>query len=798
MKHALRQLAKNPGFTSVALATLALGIGVNTTAFTMLNRLLLQSLPYRDPGSLVQVWSNVARNGYVGTSAGDFFDEKEQNTVFVDMAAYVPGNTFSLAEPGQPALQANGVAMTGNFFDVLGVQPEMGRTPSAGEEARLEPVTLLSDFFWRQHYGADPRILGRAVRLDSKQYTVIGVMPPSLDDPTLFGGRPCVFPLDPIRAIRSLRGYGWYTVVARLRPGVTLKAAQGQLAVLAARFARDHPATNQGRDLKVIAFPTNEMGGTGSELTWMTLGLSGLVLLIACTNLANLQLVRTTRRTQEIAIRLSLGCPRSRLVGMLLLESLIVSVAGGALGILVAKWSNSYVAGYFGVDMSLNLRVIAFTLLISLATGALFGTVPAWIASRTDINASLKSGGRGSTSDGSRHWMRRGLVAVELGMALTLLAGAGFFVVGIYRITHRDLGWDTTHELMGDIGLDKDHFGEGNDPRSAAFADRARAALQAIPGVQAVSISSGSPAWGTRREPFRIEGQPPPEKGRENYAGYFSVSPGWFEVYGVKLVRGRKFTDADRAGAAPVAMVNEAMAAKYWPGEDPIGKRIGGTDPANPNWAEVVGVVRGFKGGAEFYNLDSNGLRFMRPWAQDHDRYFVFCLRTSGPPGIYKDAVRNVMGLLTPDLALGQLDTIDDVLAADVAYFTFLRTLLEEIAGLGLLLSAVGIYGVVANLAAERTKEVGVRMALGAQPAGLIWLFLKDGAQLAAIGAALGLVASFILMNVLGKLLPVVPGGDPRVVMGVACLLVVVALFACWLPAWRITRISPTIALRSE
>lgn len=798
MKYALRQLAKSPGFLVVALMTLALGIGVNTTAFTVLNRLLLQSLPFRDPSSLVQVWSTLPRNGYVGTAPADYFDIKEQNTVFEDIAAYVPGASMSFAETGQPAVQKSGVAMTANFFTVLGVRPQLGRTPSAEEEDRLEPVTLLSDYFWRQHFGADPNVLGRAVRLDSKQYTIIGVMPASLDDPLLFNGRPHFFSLDPAKVNRELRGNGWYTIVARLRPGVTLTQAQGELKVLAARFAHDHPKTNQDRGLQVITFPTNQMGKEGSELTWMTLGLSGLVLLIACSNLANLQLVRTTRRAQELAVRLALGCPRRRLIKMLLWESLIVSVVGGALGIVVAKWSNVYVARFFDLDMPLDLRVIGFTLFVSLFTGALFGTVPAWMASRTDINVALKAGSRGGTSGVSRHWLRQGLVVVELGMALTLLAGAGFFVSGIYRLTHRELGWNPTNEIIGTIALDHDHFGEERDPRSVVFSDRIRVALQAIPGVLATGISSGSPAWGTRTEPFRIEGQPAPEKGHETYAGYFSVSPGWFEVYGFHIVQGREFTDADRAGSPLVAIVSESMAKKYWPGENPLGKRVGGTDASDPQWAEVVGVIKDFKGGAEFYNLNSNGLRFVRPWAQDNHRFIVFCVRTAGPPGPYKESIRKAMGLLTPDLALGQLDTIDEVMASLYAYFAFLRRLLLQIALLGLLLSAIGIYGVVANLATERTKEIGIRMALGAEPRGLVWLFLKNGIQLAVIGAGVGLVASFILLNVLSKLVPVVPGNDAWVVIGVACLLVVVALVACWVPARRITKINPTIALRTE
>jgi predicted permease len=798
MRFALRQLAKNPGFTVVALLTLALGIGVNTTAFTILNRLLLQSLPFHDPAGLVQVWAAVPRDDTAGHAPADFFDEQEQNTVFSGMAAYIPGSSISFAEPGQPALTEGSVEATANFFSVLGVQPVLGRLPSADEEARFVPVTMVSNAFWRQHYNADPGILGRTVRLAGKSYTVIGVMPPSLDDPVLFNAPPGFFPLNPMKLNRDLRDGGWYTVAARLKPGVTLQQAQAEMTVMAARFAKDHPKTNKGRTFRVIPFPTTSMGSTGTQMTWMVLALSGLVLLIACVNLANLQLVRTTRRSQEIGIRLALGCSRAQVIGMLVLESVILAVAGGALGIFIALWSNAYVARYFSIDMPLDLRVIGFTFGVSLATGVLFGTFPAWLASRTDINASLKSGGRGATSGRSRHWLRQSLVVVQIGMALTLLAGAGYFVSGIYRLSHRDLHWDTAHELVAFIELDHDHYGEVRDPRSAVFGDRVKAALLAIPGVEAVDLSRGSPAWGSPKEPYRIEGQPAPEKGHEDNAGHFIFGPDFFKVHGVRLVAGRMFRDSDTLTTPPVVIVNEAMAQKLWPGQDPLGKRIGGVDPAAPRWAEVVGVMSDFESAGEFYDRSGNAMKFAEPWAQNSHRFMIFTVRTFGDPAAVRESVRKAMGLLAPDIALSNLDTVPEVMGYELHYFSFIRRVLTQIAGLGLLLSAIGIYGVVANLASERTKEIGIRMALGAQPNALIWLFLKSGIQLAGAGAVLGVGAAYALVVILGRMLPQVPGRDPRVIAGVALLLFAVAVISCWLPARRTTKISPTVALRTE
>ena len=798
MKYAFRQLAKNPGFTVVALVTLALGIGVNTTAFAVLNRLLLQALPFREPGRLVQIWADYAQNGRGGQAPGDYFDERDQNTVFENVAAYVQGGRQSLAEPGQPPVQYGAVPVTANFFPLFGIQPQLGRAFTVEEENRLEPVAVISEAFWREHYNSDPKVLGQTAKLNSKSYTIVGVMPRALDDATLFGGKPAFWTLDQTRVNLNLRNLAWYTVAARLKPGVTIEQAQAEMTLLAERMARDNPKTNKGRGLKVLPYPSSLMMGTDAQLTWLVMALSGMVLLIACVNLANLQLVRTLRRTQEIGVRIALGCPRAKLLKMLLTESVVLSVAGGVLGLLVAKWSIAYVARFFGFDMPLDLRVMGFTFLVSLLTGAVFGTVPAWIAARTDVNASLKAGGRGATLDRSRHWLRQGLVVVELGLALTLLAGAAFFVAGIHQLTHQDLGWRADNVLVGYLELDHDHYGEHGDPRSLLFGERMINELQALPGVEAVELSMDSPAWSFRGSPFRVEGQPAPEVGKETYAGSTSVTPGFFKVYGIRLIQGRNFRETDRPGSPDVVIINESMAGKFWPGENPIGKRIGGIDPAAPAWAEVIGVMSDFRGAAEFYDPSRNSFKFIRPWAQNTHRFITFNVRTTGEPEAFKDTVRKAVGLLAPEVALTEFSTVKETMALEVSYFTFLRQVLMQISMLGLLLAAVGIYGVVANLASERTKEIGIRLALGAQARDIIWLFLKNGVQLALIGATLGLGASYFLLKLLQKMLPAMPGTNPWTVIGVAFILVAIAILASWLPARRTTRISPTVALRAE
>jgi predicted permease len=587
-------------------------------------------------------------------------------------------------------------------------------------------------------------------------------------------------------------------VTARLKPGITSEQAQAEMTAIAKRLAHDNPTSNEGRGFKVVPYPKNAMEGIGANLAWLVLALSGMVLLIVCANLANLHLVRMMSRTHEIGVRIALGCPQSTLIRLLLAESLVVSLLGGALGLLVAKWSNSYVANFYGVDMPLDLRVIGFTFLISLVVGTAFGIVPAWIASRTDVSATLKAGGRGTTTDRSRHWIRQGLVTVELSLALLLLTAAGFFVVGIYRLTHRDLGWDAPQTIVGFLALDHDHYGEQRDARSLVFGENLVRRLQSVPGVESVAISSGAPAWGFNQVPFRPEGQPAPERGKEIFAGRSESTSDFLKTYGIQLVSGRNFTEADRPGSPKVVIVNQALAAKFWPGEDPIGKRVGETDPAKPDWAVVVGVMRDFKGAAEFFDPAASSYKILQPWAQNTHRFINFHVRMATNAEGSIELIRKVVAELAPDVALSQLATVPQVLTGEMSYFTFLRRLLLQISVLGLLLAGVGTYGVIASLASERRLEVGIRMALGAQPNDVRWLFLKNGLQLALIGSAIGTVLSLWVLSILAKTLPMVPGRSLWLVLSVAGFLIAIAGLASWLPARRSTQVDPTVALRGE
>ncbi|HVU17822.1 MAG TPA: ABC transporter permease [Candidatus Didemnitutus sp.] len=799
MKHALRQLVKNPGFTVVALATLMLGIGVNTTAFTALNRLFLQFVPFRDPSRLVQIFSTTPRNALGTQTPGDYFDLRDQNQSFTGAAAFVVGSHASLAEPGEPAIHVTAIRVTANFFPVIGVEASLGRTFTLDEERRYDSVAVISHQFWREHYASDAAILGKTVRLDSRMYTIVGVMPPALDDPTLFNGDPGFWILDPTALNHELRSNGWYHILARLKPDVTLVQAQAEMTALGARLAHDHPETNAGRTFTVVPRSTNFMDETDQRLAAMVMALCGVVLLIACVNLANLQFIRATRRTQEFGVRLALGCSRRQLIVMLLQESILIALAGGFLGILFAQWSSVRIGEFFAVAMPLDRTVLAFNLVVSIATGVIFGLLPAWVASKAEVGAALKAGGRGLTADRSRHRLRQGLVVFEIALALALLTAAGFFVTGIYRISHRSLGWSPERALVGWFELDHDHYGEQGDPRLLEFGDRLESTFNALPGVETAETDHDSPIWNFSAQPFRVQGQPAPEPGHEALIGDGTVGTSFLKIYGLRLISGRFFDQHDRQSAPNVAVITESAARKFWPTESPIGRRLSLGRGANPSWIEIVGVIGDFTGGAEFFDLTGESrCKMLRPWAQNTGRFINFSLHTSGSPEAMKESVRKAVSRLAPDVAINGLYTANEALTNDLNFFNFLGRLVLQISAFGLLLAAVGIYGVVANLAAERTREIGIRAALGATPGSLVWLFLRNGVQLAALGAGIGLVAALLLLRVLGRMLPMVPGISPLVAVTVSILLLLVTLVACWLPSRRALKVDPIEALKAD
>ncbi|MBI2516836.1 MAG: ABC transporter permease [Opitutae bacterium] len=796
----LRLLRKSPGFTAVAILTLALGIGVNTTTFSFLNAILFRTLPFTEPARLVQLHRTSPQAAFGPHAPADLLDAQAQNEVFSHFAI-IDLPSYSLAAPGEPPERVSAFAVSGDFFPMMGVPPLHGRVFGPAEDKPgHSQVVVLSHHFWMRRFGGDPAIVGRRLRLDGEPVEVIGVMPEQFYFPQLWGPRDLWKPLALAAPLANARDGYWLNAAARLKPGVTLVQAQANLNAIAGRLGREYPLTNaqSGYFLGLLGQQTRSESG---PFFGMLMGLALSVLLIACANLANLQLARSSSRVHEYAVRIALGSGRWRLVRLLLTESLAISLLGGACGVLAAWGTSQLLAGQLArlmgdpnFSLPLDLRVLGFALLTALATGVLFGIAPAWLASKVDVNAGLKQAGRGMTGDRSRYRLRQLLVVGELSLTLMLLAGVGYFIHGFYVLAQRDLGWRQNHLLTARIALPSSRYGDIEKCR--AFYERVNEELAATPGVKRTFTCDIIPLFGFyNQRPVVTEAATATTKGQEAVAFVNTTTPGYFDALGMKLLQGRDFTSGDRPGAPAVVIVNQTLAQQLWPGENPLGKRLGGPDPAKREWLEVVGVVNEVS-----YSLNPNPpthLQIYRPMAQTGGNYFALAAYTSVAPETLADELRRAVSRVDPDLAAYEVTSLEQQLEQSGAGTAVILNGLLVMAGTGLLLSAIGIYGVIANLVIERTNEIGIRIALGAQLRDAVWLVLRQGLRLAVVGVLLGAAGATALAGVLGRFIPGMQQ-DPLVVAGGALLLVSVMLLACWLPARRAARVDPIVALKAE
>ena len=807
LKFAFRQLLKYRGFTAIAVLTLALGIGVNTTMFSFLNALVLQVSPAPDSGRLVSIVGTSPQSQDRFMSPGDFYDFQKQSTSFGQVGAYY-WNNFNLAEPGQPAQRLGGMSVAGNFFQIFGIAPMLGRVIGPeNDKAGSGQVAVLSEGFWRSHYAADPAVVGRTVRMDSQQVTIIGVMPAAFDNITYWGHIDLWQSMSLDGTTRESRDNGFLRGIARLKPGLTLAQASAETHAIAGRMAHDFPRTDAGFDMRLSSWNDERVGSLSRNVSWLCMGLAGFVLLIACANLANLQLARMSGRVRENAVRIALGASRLQLVRQLMVESLLLSALGGALGVLIASWGikllsrEIVITGVAGFDIPINMAVLLFTLAASVATGVAVGTIPALIASRTDVNAALKQGSRGSTGDRSRHLLRRGLIVSEMTLALVLLAGAAFFVRGTQRLANADMGWKPDGLTTATLSLP---FNANylSDAQCRAFFDKLSAKLDALPGVTQASISTYLPVLGFwRNSGIVVEGRPAPARGREPLVDYNSETPGTLANLGMHLVRGRDFNAGDRAGSRPVAIINEAMARALFPGEDSIGRRIADATAKAPTWLEIVGVTADVHTALELVRAPDTPYQVHLPLAQTPSsvaHWFNLAIRSTAPEPTVAAALRAAVQQVDPDQPVYNVESAREAMGEITSSFGMIGKMLGAFALLGLALASVGIYGVIANLVAQRTPEIGIRMALGAQARDILWLVLGEGLRLAAIGISIGLAFAWGLVRLLNSILPSMHGGDPAAVACVVALISGTAALASWLPSRRATKVDPIVALRAE
>lgn len=801
LRHAFRQLVRAPGLTAVAVVTLAFGIGLNTSMFSVMNVLLLRPLPYAHGERLVRVFAATPQARTLGFTEQASRDVRDARPGFGALTRFAWWGA-NLTEPGRPAELLVSLRTEADFARVLGVQPILGRWFTEAEERPGSPVVLISETLWRRWFNRDPGVIGRTVHVDGQAATVIGVMPETVAAPIVFGVIDVWRPLG-VTPEEAVNPEGWIHFVGRLDEGVSLGQANTALEAVAARLAADRPADYANLGIRAEPLHASGTDDTARWISWLTLGLSAFVLLIACANLANLQLARISGRTRELAIRAALGAPRARLLRPMLFESVMVGLAGGALGLVVAWGCNGWIGRHVvfnnaapGHDVPLDPRVLLFAVGVSLLTGLLFGSVPGWFGTRVPLNDALKEQGRGSTVGPAQQRFRRLLVVGEFALALVLLAGAGLMLAGMQRMLGRDPGWRPGRLAFGYVATQTPKYQDLSV--ALEFYERMQDRLAELPGVEAVSFGWEVPVWDYRApRPLEIEGQA--TRGREQGpTGFLNATlPGYFDALQIGLIDGRDFTRRDRAGSPPVAIINETMARTLWPGERPLGKRIRNTDSAEPGWMEIVGVVRDvrFPG-----NLAEPATRFQiyKPFAQEPWRWGALVLRTSAPPETLVEPMRRAVAEIDPDIPVWEPRTIDQEIVRRTANSQLIGQLLGAVALLGLLLAALGIYGVISHTVAQRTSEIGVRMALGADWREVYRLILGSGLRLAATGAVIGLAGALIVGHVLTSVSPEIVAQDWPLLAVITGVLMLTALLACWLPARRAARVSPVVALRGE
>jgi putative ABC transport system permease protein len=798
LRHGIRLLAASPTFTAIAVAALALGIGANTAIFSVVNSVLLRPLPYRDPANLVMVWEKSPRNDRNSVSPGNYLDWKAQNRVFGEMTLIIDFSRTSLTGAGEPEVLLAG-EVSANFFHNLGVQPVIGRAFLDGEDVKgRENVALLSYALWQRRFGGNRHILGKNVMLAGIPHEVIGVLPASFRWNSRTTDVWVPYPLDPGRDYRATSGR-FATVLARLKPGVTLKQAQSELSTIARRLEEQYPEFNQNWGANLVPLHEQAAGGMRSILILLTAAV-GFVLLIACVNVANLLLARAASRQREIAVRVALGAGRWQLMRQLLTESMLLATVGGALGLLLAWWGTDALVALAPAslprlsEVGVDWRVFGFTALIAIATGVLFGLVPAIVASKPNLNDALKESGRGTSSDLRRHRVRSLLVVGEVALALVLLIAAGLMIRSFQKVLAVDPGFNSEKLLTMRINLP--HSRNGKDPQVVGFFQDALARIQGLPGVRSAGAINFLPLTGMASgTDYLVVGRPIPKPGDRLGTEVRVADPNFFSTMGIPLLRGRTFTAHDIAQSSPVLIINEELARTVFPGEDPIGKKLViDWGPKSPE-DEIVGVV----GNLKHYGLDHKTYPTVY-WSHARMPYEAMTLvaRTSGDPNALAAAAIREIHAIDPDQPVSDVRPMEAVVSASVSEARFNVLLLAIFASLALALAAVGIYGVMAYNVAQRTHEIGIRVALGARTGDVMSLIVGQGLLLTLAGIAIGATGAVALTRLMASLLFGVTATDPATYAGVSVLLALVALAATYIPARRALKVDPIVALRCE
>ncbi len=792
-RYAVRSLLKHPSFLFVSVITLALGIGANTAIFSVVNAVLLRPLPYRDPERIVTLWQNnvkagVARND---VSPANFLDWREQSRSFEAMAGVEPFG-FSMIGNGEPE-QFRSWLVTSGFFEVLGASALHGRTFTTEDyQPGNERVVVIGYGLWQRRFGGDQNLVGQKLTLNGQPYTVVGILPPAVQFPP---DREVWAPRVLRESDRQLRGPTYWKVIARLKPGVTISQAQDEMSGIAARLAGQYPDTNGGMGATAV-FLSEQLTGQVRSALLILLGAVGFVLLIACGNVANLLLVRGAERYREFAIRSALGAARARLIRQLLTESLLLALLGGIGGVLLASWSVRLILAFSSAKIprleyvSIDVPVLLFALGVSVFTAIIFGLIPATQFSRPDLQSTLKEGGRGGVSGPTRHWMRNSLVVAEVAVALVLLTGAGLLVRSFVAVTSVDPGFDRDRVLALQVFLPRNYQ---KPEQVTGFFDQSLEKIAALSGVQSAAVVSSPPFIDLEQDvAFTIQGLPVPPKGREPSAFYTEVSPDYLGVMRVPLQRGRFFTKFDKADSSQVVVINETMARRHFVGEDPVGRKLSVIFD-QPEVREIVGVI----GDVLHSGLDSQPRPEMFvPYHQSWTPQMTFVVKTKVDPAAMLPLVKTAIREVRPNQTFAKTATMDQLVSESLRQRRFNLVLLVSFAVLALVLAGIGVYGSINYSTRQRTHEIGLRMALGAQPRDVLRMVVGHGLVLALLGIGIGLIASFALTRLMKGLLFGISATDPITFAGISLLLILIGLLASWIPARRATKVDPLVALR--